>query len=89
MSHKKAKIETDGDVFYLHTGGKISQYSTLWSACRGAVRFHYKWITEKPFKNHGRVVRITLPSGLMRQGRIVRAPGEDVVTLDPIKGKRK
>lgn len=85
MTYKRAKIETDGDVFYLHTGGKTSQYSTLWSACRGAVRFHRKWIVDKGRFDNG--VRIALPDGGVRMGWIFG--DNEVVKLDPIKGKRK
>ena len=90
MSHKSAKIETVGDVFYLHTGGKISQYSTLWSACRGAVRFHRKWIKKQKGQQYDNGVRITLPDGSWRMGWFWRfgCGGEEVVLHD-IQGKRK
>lgn len=88
MAYKKAKIETDGKYYYLHTKGVVSRYATQWRACVGAVRAHREWIDKQPSGRLDNGVRITLPDGRWRTGWF-RSNATEVVLLGPIKGKRK
>lgn len=87
--YKRAKIDTDGEYFYVGTPNYpgISRYSTLWSACRAAVRAHREWIDKQPTGRFDSGVKITLPDGRWRMGYLSHK--HDGVILLSVQGKRK
>lgn len=85
--YKRATIETDGVWFYIGTPKYTSQCSTLWSACRAAVRAHREWIDKQPGGRFDNGVKITLPNGQWRMGYLWY--GKEGVILHPVQGKAK